>query len=206
MLTRTNVQFAQAGAYDVVVTNGGGMITSAVATLTVNLPPLTGADGLAVLVNQPVSRTLSSLLINDIDPDGDALSILSVAVAGTNGGLVSMSSNLVTYAPLLNFTGADLFTYLASDGRGATATGRVEVLVVSAPLPLVNQIVFRPGGGNHRLRFLGNGGQDYSVERSTDLITWTPLYSTNAPVHGIIEFEDSNPPAGQAFYRVLVMP
>jgi hypothetical protein len=201
-LTRMDVPFTQGGAYDVVVTNAAGSVTSAVAVLTVNRPPVAGTDGLAVLMNQPASRPLASLLTNDIDPDGDLLAVLSVSGTSSNGGAVSVSGNLVSYAPLLNFTGADLFTYIASDGRGATATGRVEILVVTSPLPSANQIVFVPAGGNRRVRFLGNGGQAYSVQRSTNLTAWTALYSTNAPPHGILEYLDPSPPAGQAFYRV----
>ena len=202
-LTQVNVQSAQAGAYDVVITSGGGSLTSVVAMLTVNRPPTAGTDGLAVLMNEPSSRSVASLLTNDVDPDGDTLTLLTVSATSTSGGAVSVSSNLMSYAPLPNFTGPDLFTYLASDGRGATATGRVEILVVTAPLPSVNQIVFVPAGGNRRVRFLGNGGQAYSVQRSTNLTVWTSLYSTNAPPHGIVEYLDAVPPAGQAFYRAV---
>ena len=199
--TQTNTQFAQAGGYDVVITNFAGSVTSAVAMLTVNRPPMAGTDGLAVLMNQPALRSIASLLTNDTDPDGDVVALLGFSAASTNGGAVSAASNLVIYTPLLNFTGPDLFSYTLTDGRGAMATGRVELLVVSAPLPLVNQIVLVPGG--QKLRFLGAAGQAYSVQRSANLTEWTALYSTNAPPHGIIEYLDPDPPAGQAFYRAV---
>src|SRR5205085_1298102 len=48
-LTLNNVQFADTGNYTVVVTNSGGAITSAVATLSVWVPPSISA--------QPRSRT-----------------------------------------------------------------------------------------------------------------------------------------------------
>jgi CotH kinase protein/Bacterial Ig domain/Lamin Tail Domain len=200
-LAMTNVQLAQAGAYDVVVTNSIGSTTSAVAFLMVNRPPIPGTDGMAVLINEAAVRSASSLLTNDTDPDGDLLTLLSITAASTNGATVSLAGDVVTYSPLPNFTGADLFSYTAADGRGATATGRVEILVVTAPLPSVNQIVFVPAGGDRRVRFLGNGGQPYTLQRSTNLVDWIPLHSTVAAPHGIIEYLDAAPPAGQAFYR-----
>jgi len=41
------------------------------------------------------------------------------------------------------------------------------------------------------------------LERSTDLVNWTPL-CTNTPVGTRpVTWQDTNAPAGQAFYRVL---
>ncbi len=64
-LTLTNVQSADAGDYSVVVTNAGGATTSAVATLTVNLPPLadfTGAptNGFAPLTVQFTNSSVNA--------------------------------------------------------------------------------------------------------------------------------------------------
>ncbi len=44
------------------------------------------------------------------------------------------------------------------------------------------------------------------LERSTDLTTWTPIF-TNAPTGAQpVTLQDSNAPAGKAFYRVLLNP
>jgi len=51
-LTLTNVQAAQAGGYRVVVTNPSGSVTSAVATLTVRVPPFISQQPASLVVTQ----------------------------------------------------------------------------------------------------------------------------------------------------------
>lgn len=73
-----------------------------------------------------------SVLANDTDKDGDALTLMDVSAA--QFGEVQMVRNEVVYTPGLEFAGADTFTYLVSDGMGGTATGTVEI---SYPFPAV---------------------------------------------------------------------
>ncbi len=45
------------------------------------------------------------------------------------------------------------------------------------------------------------------LERSTDLATWTPIYTNTLPSAQPVTWRDTNAPAGNAFYRVhLIMP
>jgi PKD repeat protein len=64
-LTLTNVQFSQAGDYTVVVSNNGGSVTSAVATLTVIFPPPL-ADFIAEPTNgvAPLTVAFTNLNLN----------------------------------------------------------------------------------------------------------------------------------------------
>lgn len=66
-------------------------------------------------------------------------------------------------------------------------------------------------GKNAVLNYAGMPGYSYTLRRSTDLVNWTTVYSTNAPVTGWLSFVDSfsdlgstAPPA--AYYRVLLNP
>lgn len=49
----------------------------------------------------------------------------------------------------------------------------------------------------------GTANYRYVLERSTDMFHWTPIFSTIAPLDGVARMKDSNPPAGQAFYRAV---
>ncbi len=73
--------------------------------------------------------TLSTVLVNDYDPDGDA--ITAVKVAGpAEGGLALAPDGSFQYAPRAGFRGADSFTYRARDSDGLTsaaATVHIEV-------------------------------------------------------------------------------
>ena len=61
---------------------------------------------------------------NDIDPDGDTLSIQSVTQGAH--GTVSINGGNVSYTPDTAYKGTDSFTYTVSDGKGGTAIGKVD--------------------------------------------------------------------------------
>jgi len=201
-LTLTNLLAGQAGDYSVVVGNAGGSLTSVVAVLTLNQAPVANLDGAATVQNQPVVITSASLLANDTDPDLDPLVISTVSATSTNGAVVTWSGGDITYTPLLNFAGPDRFTYTVADGQGATATSEVEVFVSAVPLPAANQLTLHSVPEGRVVLFLGTPGATYELERSTNLLDWTPIF-TNTPLHGVLQYVETNGPAGGAFYRVF---
>ena len=100
-----------------------------------NSAPVAQADSLAATVGTAVSFTSASLLANDSDADGDALSVSEVAgVSAAGGTIASTGAGSWTYTPP-SAAGADSFTYTISDGRGGSATGTVNVTVNAAPPP-----------------------------------------------------------------------
>ncbi len=68
-----------------------------------------------------------SVLSNDSDPDGDAISLQSVTSPGY--GTATKSGNQVKYTPNSGFTGTDNFNYTISDGKGGTDQAKVVVTV-----------------------------------------------------------------------------
>jgi hypothetical protein len=69
-----------------------------------------------------------AVLDNDRDPDGDALTLVSVT-KGANGWVVVNGDETLRYQPNEGFTGRDGFAYTITDGRGETATATVCVRV-----------------------------------------------------------------------------
>lgn len=111
------------------ISDGNGGTWSALVNVTVtpvNDPPLAGPDSAATNENTPVTV---SVLANDADVDGGALSV-SAVTQGTNGA-VTTNGITVTYTPAAGFSGSDSFTYNVSDGLGGTATGLVTVTVAA---------------------------------------------------------------------------
>jgi hypothetical protein len=147
---------------------------------------------------------LGKLLANDTDPDGDPLTVISVTATSTNGGSVVLGGGKVTYTPLPAFVGTDRFSYTISDGRGGTATAAVEVLVVSGSLPSLNQVSLIPTPNGFLIRFAGIPGDTYRIQRAPSVTgPWTTITTQTAPLHGIIQYEDVNPPLGTGFYRTV---
>jgi hypothetical protein len=67
-----------------------------------------------------------NVLKNDSDPDGDAISLLSVGPSGNGVVWINPSSNTVTYA-FVNDVPLDSFIYTITDGRGGTSNATVTV-------------------------------------------------------------------------------
>ncbi len=109
---------------------GGSRSTSFILTvLDINHAPQAYADSVARLPNRPISIAIAALLRNDVDVDGDVLSLPAVASRSYYNATITKTSTFVTYTPPANFNGSDWFTYTARDPSGATATGTVYVSV-----------------------------------------------------------------------------
>ena len=70
------------------------------------------------------------VLFNDTDADGDTLTLQSVN--GAIGGTTEIVDGRVVYTPDEDFSGADSFTYVVTDGEGGTVEGIVDVQVAEA--------------------------------------------------------------------------
>jgi hypothetical protein len=172
-----------------------------------NDPPVAVNDGVATVKNVTIGLPLVKLLVNDSDPDGDALTVLSVSATSTNGGGVLLTSTNVMYTPVSNFSGNDRFSYTIGDGHDNTATAQVEIFVSNGNLPSANVVILTTVPGGYRIRFAGIPGLTYNIQRAP-VVTgpWTTLSTVVAPAHGIIEYTDTNAPPAQAFYRTVGVP
>ena len=70
-----------------------------------------------------------SVLANDTDADGDALTVTTVT--GATKGTATVVANDVRYLAAANAHGTDTFTYAVSDGHGGTDTATVTVVITS---------------------------------------------------------------------------
>ena len=119
------------------ISDGNGGTSSATVTVSVagvNDPPLARDDN--VVTDEGLTVTVL-VLLNDSDPDGDALVVESVT-QGKNG-TVSNNGTDVSYMPVEGFSGVDVFTYTVSDGNGGTDTATVFVAVAPVNDPPVAQ-------------------------------------------------------------------
>jgi hypothetical protein len=68
--------------------------------------------------------------------------------------------------------------------------------------------IVRNGAGNPVISFTGQLGTTYRLERSISLQTnqWADLGQLIVPGDGMVSYEDTNAPTGDAFYRVTVAP
>ena len=98
--------------------------------------PATAVNAAPTVANDQASTTSDKsvtidVLGNDSDPNGDLLTIASVASA-QHGVAVALNGKVV-YTPAAGYVGSDAFTYRASDGKGGFSTASVSVNVAAAP-------------------------------------------------------------------------
>lgn len=94
----------------------------------VNQAPNAVDDAVSTQVDTPVTV---DVLVNDSDPDGDALTVTGVGMP-TNG-TVTDDAITITYTPNTGFTGMDTYTYTVDDGFGVSAMATVTIMVTAAP-------------------------------------------------------------------------
>lgn len=94
----------------------------------VNTAPKAVDDSATVVLGSAVTI---DVLANDTDAESDTLSIQSAA-DGDFGSVVIQGGKLV-YTADTNYTGPDTFTYVVSDGKGGTTTGKVTVTITAQP-------------------------------------------------------------------------
>ncbi len=123
-----NFDGADSFTYEVDDGQGGRSTGSVDVTVTpVNDPPIAVDDNAST--PEDTSVTIE-VLLNDSDPDGDALTITSVSAAPNGAAVINVGT--VIYTPNPDFNGADTFTYTISDGQAsATATVTVDVTPVN---------------------------------------------------------------------------
>jgi hypothetical protein len=91
-------------------------------------PPNADADAVTTPANTKVAI---SVLANDTDPDGGALTV-NGASQGAHGATVVNADNTISYTPESGFSGSDSFTYIITDPGGCTSIGTASVNVGGA--------------------------------------------------------------------------
>ncbi|HEY5424646.1 MAG TPA: Ig-like domain-containing protein, partial [Ilumatobacteraceae bacterium] len=100
-----------------------------------NRPPIANADTERVVVGNSVKIPVTA---NDVDPDRDPITLLTVAAPANGAGTTSVEGNSVRFTPTLE----DLteptpvtFSYTIGDGQNHQAKGNVTVTVLLEALP-----------------------------------------------------------------------
>ena len=112
------------------VSDGKGGVTTYTVTIlvtAVNDAPVAKNDSAVV---RPGSSVSVPALGNDIDIDGDKLTVTK-ATAG-QGSVRIMPDGSISYTPRPGFAGTDTITYIVSDGHGGFATATISIVVEDA--------------------------------------------------------------------------
>jgi hypothetical protein len=145
-----------------------------------------------------------SLTLGAGDPDsGDSVSFDALASNGTQSATVTQDANFIYYEPVNDNND----TLRVKDTRGGFTTRNIPITLVSGDGQ--SQIVSVTGGAV-TVSLAGVPGYTYQIQRSTNLVDWATLVTTNAPANGVFEWTDNfsdlnvppNPPPSSAYYQL----
>jgi hypothetical protein len=122
--------------YTITDGNGGFSTAPGAVTITVgtNVPPVANHDTNST--PEDIAITFDPRL-NDIDPDGDPLTI--TLASATNGTVGILGGTNLLFTPTTNFNGTATIGYTIDDGNSGTATAVVTVIVTPVnDAPLAN--------------------------------------------------------------------
>ena len=112
-----------------------GVLLSAPATVTIvvtptNDVPVATGEAYATDEDTPLIVAAPGLLANDVDIDGDRLTVVLVD-RPIRGTVVANANGSFNYVPALNFSGTDSFAYRVSDGNGRDSNTVIVTLTVN---------------------------------------------------------------------------
>ena len=143
-------EFWGAAEFNYSVSDGQGGV--ALGEVSINVLPVSDAppeanddSGIFIVEDVPTVIAFADLVANDIDIDGDPLSLVSVAnrFDSISGATVEINADGdILYTPGADFTGQDTFRYTITDGVNGEDTAFVTVSVTPVnDLPVVNNDV-----------------------------------------------------------------
>jgi hypothetical protein len=167
-----SVLLSVTGSSNATIADGTGQGTIQNDDVAPNQPPNAVDDTASTSEDTAVTITVLS---NDTDPDGNALSVTQVTNP-PNGSAAINGDNSITYTPDTNFNGTDSFTYTACDNGSPslcdTATVTVTVTSVNDPPVAVDDSATTQRDGPVTINVVSNDtdvdGDSLSVTSVTD--------------------------------------
>jgi hypothetical protein len=135
------------------------------------------------------------------DADGDPVALTN-AISSTNGATVSYDSDFVYYSNPNDVS--DQINYTIGDGQ-STSPGVISITIGTGTSFGGGQAVTITGN-SVTVTFAGIPTYQYTVQRSTNLVDWVSIFTTNAPSNGVFIYTDNFSDLGfvvpsAAYYR-----
>jgi hypothetical protein len=173
---------------------------SGTVSVKVNAAPVFPGYTVTLKTGKVLAIAPAKILARASDPDGGAVTLTRAFGPSAQGGTVSLTGTL-NYTPPASFTGTDSFEIELTGSQGGTLRATVTVTVTADASAGLNQTEIRLRDGMVDLTFRGIPGRSYTVQRSTNLLTWTTLATVVAGADGRIAFTDPSPPQPSGYYR-----
>jgi hypothetical protein len=197
--------------------------TNSISQTVTNHPPAASVMTAYRTAGTVLKVALSDMATNWSDVDGDTVELTGVNPTTTNSQTLFMlnvttnsGSFVIGNYSYVGYTNgpdvADQFSYSIADGYGGTNIGYVNIVIVGSVSGQATGLI-NPGGSGMTVNFACLPGYNYSVQRSTNLMSgsgWVTIWTTNAPAGGLFNYTDSFSGLGgvpsSAYYRLSWQP
>jgi hypothetical protein len=171
----------------------------------INTPPVANPLTISRSLTNGVKLSISDLLTNVSDADGDSISLVSISATSANGGTLVTNGGWIFYTPPAGFTNTDTFTYQATDGWCAPVTGTVTINIIVDTASSRNLVITSQGNGTVAVGGDGIPGWTYIIQYATNTpptLNWSTLGTVTADSDGPFVLIDSSD-SGLRFYRAI---
>lgn len=202
-----NRSFYFSGYLNMVRVHGGVLTDDQVAANYAAGPSVNHAPELAAVSDRVIGAGMTLTLTNSAtDPDSWQTQTYSLLTAPA-GAMIASSTGVFSWRPTLaQANTTNLVTVKVADNGSPSFSNASSFLVTVTPnsAPQINSAVAT--NGQFTLQVTGDGGPDYFIEASTNLIHWDTVFSTNSP--GLpFDWADQDPAqSASRFYRVRLGP
>ena len=173
------------------------------ASNEVSLAPI-----LAPIANQTVLAGATLVVTNQAtDPNVPPQPLAFSLAAAPAGAAINSSNGLVAWRPAIAQAGtSNLFAVVVTETGGSqlSATQSFWVTVTTPSSPTLGAPTI--SSGRFQMSVSGDYGPDYTVAGSSNLLTWTPLFTSNSPVLPFLWSVPVTNDAPQQFFRVMLGP
>ncbi len=207
--TATNIPMSGTGAYvglAVCAHNNAvlnqSLLDNVTASFLTNIPPVVSwlLPTNNTLFIQPQTITLTT---SASDADGFVTNVAFFNGPNLLGNITTGFANEFSLVWSNVMPAIYNLTAVATDNLGATNNSFVTIQIVVKPI--VVQVAAPQAGGQFSFSFQGQNGQNYVLETSTNLASWTPVW-TNATTNGVVWFTNTSATDLDRFYRVRLGP
>jgi hypothetical protein len=185
-----------------------GPMSYGILITTTNAPTSNTAPTLAAITNRTaVAGTTISFTNSASDSDVPAQALAFSLQNGPSGSSVNSSNGIFVWRPTIaQSPTTNLISVIVTDnGTPNLSTTQSFTIFVTRPVTPALQSVSL-AGGTFQFQVAGDAGPDYTIQASTNLVNWSPLFTTNSPALPF-NWSDSNAASfNQRYFRVLLGP
>ena len=169
--------------------------------VTINSAPV-----LAAISNRVIVAGATLAVTNQAADSNSPPQLLSFGLAtAPPNATINASNGFVSWRPAIAQSGTShQFTVVVTNSSLLSATQSFWATVTAPAEPTLNAPGF--SGGRLQLLVSGDYGPDYVLEATTNMINWTPLFTSNSPALPFLWSEPVSNGIPQRFYRLRLGP